>query len=194
VRRGQHLLTVDLHAAQTEGFFRIPVENLTAVAALCDAVRHRLPAGTVVVAPDPGRLRMAIDYAERLATSVVVLHKAGPSSREPDTVRVVGEVRGRTCLIVDDIIATGTTLARAMDALRKAGARAEFIVVATHGLLLPGAREHLGEDVAELFVTDTVRVSAQEWPKLRVVSVAPLIVETLQRLLANGAPADRPSA
>jgi ribose-phosphate pyrophosphokinase len=190
-----HLLTVDLHAAQTEGFFRVPVENLTAVPTLCAALRERLPGGTVVVTPDPGRLRMAIEYAERLGTSVVVLHQVGPGRPGAEGVRVVGEVRERSCLIVDDIIATGVTLARAIEALRKAGARPEFIIAATHGLLLSGAREKLGdENVAELFVTDTVRVASQGWPKLRVVSVAPLIVAALQQLLAVGSPADLPPA
>jgi ribose-phosphate pyrophosphokinase len=186
-----HLLTVDLHAAQTEGFFRVPVDNLTAVPTLCEAVRHRLPGDTVVVSPDPGRLRMAIDYAGRLGTSVAVLHKTSPTSSEAEPLRVVGEVRGRPCLIVDDIIATGTTLARAVDALDGAGARPEFTIAATHGLLLSGAREKLGhESIREVFVTDTVRVAGAGWPKLRVVSVAQPIADALQRLLADGWPAE----
>jgi ribose-phosphate pyrophosphokinase len=178
-----HLLTIDLHAAPAEGFFRVPVENLSAVPILCEAVRGRLPRGALVVAPDPGRLRMAMEYAERLKTSAVVLHAAGR------TLRVVGRVRGRPCLIVDDIVATGNTITRAVEALVRAGARPEFTVAATHGLLLSGARDKL-KSVRDVFVTDTVRVDEKEWPTLRVVSVAPLIVAALQRLLSDGAPND----
>jgi ribose-phosphate pyrophosphokinase len=178
-----HLLTIDLHAAPAEGFFRVPVENLSAVPILCEAVRGRLPRGALVVAPDPGRLRMAMEYAERLKTAAVVLHAAGR------TLRVVGRVRGRPCLIVDDIVATGNTITRAVEALVRAGARPEFTVAATHGLLLSGARDKL-KSVRDVFVTDTVRVDEKEWPTLRVVSVAPLIVAALQRLLSDGAPND----
>jgi ribose-phosphate pyrophosphokinase len=178
-----HLLTIDLHAAPAEGFFRVPVENLSAVPILCEAVRGRLPRGALVVAPDPGRLRMAMEYAERLKTSAVVLHAAGR------TLRVVGRVRGRPCLIVDDIVATGNTITRAVEALVRAGARPEFTVAATHGLLLSGARDKL-KSVRDVFVTDTVRVDEKDWPTLRVVSVAPLIVAALQRLLSDGAPND----
>jgi ribose-phosphate pyrophosphokinase len=186
-----HVVTVDLHAAQSEGFFRVPVDNLTAVSTLCGAVRDRLPSSTVVVTPDPGRLRMAIEYAERLGLPVAVLHTGSPTSPEADAVRVVGDVRGHPCLIVDDIIATGTTLARSIEALQKAGARPGFIIAATHGLLLSGARERLGDErVSEVFVTDTVRVDGKGCPKLRVVSVAPLIVAALQRLLAEGSLTD----
>jgi ribose-phosphate pyrophosphokinase len=92
-------------------------------------------------------------------------------------------------LIVDDIVATGNTITRAVEALVRAGARPEFTVAATHGLLLSGARDKL-KSVRDVFVTDTVRVDEKEWPTLRVVSVAPLIVAALQRLLSDGAPND----
>jgi len=186
-----HVITVDLHAPQTEGFFRIPVDDLTAVPTLHAAVRDRLPADTVVVSPDPGRMRMAGDYAERLDAPVAVLHRRRERGADAPVIRVVGDVRDRPCLLIDDVIATGGTLAGAVEALLAAGARPEITIAATHALLLPGARQKLGHPaVREIYVTDTVAVDRTGWDRLRVVSVAPLLAGALRRFMADGAPGD----
>ena len=117
-----HFVTLDLHADQIEGFFHVPVDNLTAVPTLCQALRGRLPEGVVVVSPDTGRVSMATDYAHRLGSPVAVLHKKRTSGTETDVTHVVGDVRGRPCLIIDDMISTGGTIARAVEALLAAGA------------------------------------------------------------------------
>ncbi|MGH9883574.1 MAG: ribose-phosphate diphosphokinase, partial [Pyrinomonadaceae bacterium] len=151
-----HVVTVDVHTQQLEGFFRIPVDSLTAVPMLVDALRDRLQKGAVVVSPDAGRVRMATEFAHRLNTSVVVLHKRRESGTETKVTHLVGEVRGRACLIIDDMISTGGTMAESIEALLNAGACPEITIAATHGLLLDGAREHLShESVREVFVTDT---------------------------------------
>jgi ribose-phosphate pyrophosphokinase len=187
----QHVVTVDLHAPQLEGFFHTPVDSLTAVPTLCGALHDRLPHGAVVVAPDAGRVRMATEYAHRLGTSVIVLHKWRESGTETGVTHLVGEVRDRACLIVDDMISTGGTIAESIKALLAAGARPQITVAATHGLLLEGARDKLGHPaVREVLITDTVRVADQDWPCLRVVSVAPLIAAALQRFLADGSISD----
>ena len=181
-----HLVTVDVHTPQLEGFFRIPVDGLTAVPILVEALRGRLPEGAVVVSPDAGRVSMATEYANRLKTGVVVLHKRRESGTETRVTRVVGDVRGRPCLIVDDMISTGGTTAESVCALIEAGARPEITVAATHGLLVEGAREHLAHGaVREVLVTDTVRREGEGWPDLRVVSVAPLIASAIRRVLAD---------
>jgi len=182
-----HIVTIDVHAPQIEGFFRIPVDSLTAVPTLCQALQQRLPADAVVVSPDVGRVQMATEYAHRLGTAVVVLHKRRESGTETGVTHLVGDVRGKACVIVDDMISTGGTIAASVAALRAAGARPEIHCAATHGLLLEGARDKLTRaGVCEVLVTDTVPVGEQDWPQLRVASIAALLAEAMRRCLANG--------
>jgi ribose-phosphate pyrophosphokinase len=177
-----HVITIDLHASQIEGFFHIPVDSLTAAPVMAEALRPGLPAETVVVSPDAGRVRMATEYAQLLSAPVAVLHKERASGVETKVTRVVGDVRDRPCLIIDDMISTGGTIAESVDALLEAGARPEITVAATHGLMLYGAREKLSRPEArEILVTDTVAPPAHDWPRLRIVSIAPLIASALRR-------------
>jgi ribose-phosphate pyrophosphokinase len=183
------IITIDLHSAQIEGFFHVPVDSLSAVPVLCDAVRARLREGAVVVSPDTGRVKMATAYAQRLGTSVIVLHKRRESGTETHVTHVVGDVRDRTCLVVDDMISTGGTLVEAINALARAGCRPGVFVAATHGLLLRGAPQLLDHPgLAEVFVTDTI--AHTERPHPRVVSVAPLIAGAIHRVLADGSLSD----
>ena len=187
-----HIVTLDLHAAQIEGFFHIPVDELTAVSTLCRALQGRLSPGTVVVSPDAGRVAMAIDYSQRLGTPLVVLHKRRTSGTETEVTHVVGDVRGRHCLIIDDMISTGGTIVRAVEALLTAGAQPEMTIAATHGLFVGEARAKLGhEAVRQVLVTDTVAVGDSSWPLLRIVSVAPLLAAAIRRILTDGPLGDR---
>lgn len=180
-----HVLAVDLHTPQVEGFFQVPVDTLAATAVICDDVRGRLPDDLVVVSPDAGRVRAATDFARRLDASLAVILKHRTSGRETTVTHLVGEVRGRACLIVDDMISTGGTLVSSVQALREAGAR-EFFVAATHGLLVGDARERLeAAGVREVVVTDTVDVPCKEWPRLRIVSLAPLLTEAIRRMVSH---------
>jgi ribose-phosphate pyrophosphokinase len=182
-----HVVTIDLHAPQIEGFFHIPVDSLTTAPVMVEALRPGLPPDIVVVSPDAGRVLMATEYARLLGAPVAVLHKERASGVETRITRLVGDVRDRPCLIIDDMISTGGTMAESVEALLDAGARPEIIVAATHGLLLAGAREKLARAVTrEILVTDTVALPAHDWPQLRVVSVAPLIASALRRYLSDG--------
>jgi ribose-phosphate pyrophosphokinase len=182
-----HVITVDLHTSQIEGFFHIPVDSLTAVPIMCDALRDRpLNRHLVVVAPDAGRVRMATEYATCLDAPVVVLHKKRETGTRTRVTHLVGEVRGRACLIVDDIISTGGTLLESLEVLREAGAEPECRVTATHGLLVDGAADRiLRAGVREILVTDTVARPDGDHPAVRVVSVAPLLATAIRRLLAD---------
>lgn len=181
-----HVVTVDLHAAQIEGFFRIPVDSLTAVPLLASSLREDMPPGVVVVAPDAGALRMATEYAHRLTGTVAVLHKRRDSATGTHVTHLVGEVAGKPCLIVDDMISTGGTLASAIEALLKAGAHPALTIAATHGLFLAGARQKLAQDaVTTVVVTDTVAVPATDWSQLRRESIAPVIAGALKRFLEH---------
>jgi ribose-phosphate pyrophosphokinase len=181
-----HIITIDLHASQIEGFFRIPVDSLTAVSILCDSLKQRLAADTVVVSPDAGRLRMATDYAQHLNTSVVLLHKTRETGASTHVTHLVGDVRERSCLIVDDMISTGGTIVKAADKLVEMGARPDIVVAATHGLLLNGARATLtAAQIGDVFVTDTIDQRIDSWPRLHVVSVAPFLADAIRRLASG---------
>lgn len=180
-----HLLTLDLHTPQLEGFFHIPVDSLTAEQPLSQAIAAEIPGDVVVVSPDAGRVPLATRYAHHLGTSVVVLHKQRKSGSETKVTHIVGDVRARTCLIIDDMISTGGTIAESVEALISAGARAEVYVAATHGLFTGNAAEKL-RNVHRLFVTNTVAVCCDGLPQVRVVSIAPLLATAINRIMYDG--------
>ncbi len=182
-----HVLTVDAHTDQLEGFFHVPMDDLTAVPELAVRLSAGLSVGTVVVSPDGGRVPMATEYARRLGTSVAVLYKRRISGSETQVTHVVGDVRDHPCLIVDDMIATGGTIAGAIDVLLGAGARPDFTIVATHGLFITGAESRLSqESVRKVWVTDTVAPPTTKWGRLAVVSTADLLTTAIRQILANG--------
>lgn len=182
-----HLVTLDLHTPQIEGFFHVPVDSLTAVPTLCAALRDHLPPDAVVVSPDVGRVAMATEYARRLGLPLAVLHKRREDGARTAVTHLVGEVRGRPCLVIDDLISTGGTIAESVEALLAAGARPEIAVAATHGLLVGPARQKLAHPaIRRLLVTDTVPLPGEAWPHLHVVSVAPLLAEAIRRIAADG--------
>lgn len=179
------VITVDIHATQIEGFFHIPVTNLTAVPALCETLRRHWKKPVVIVSPDAGRIRMATAYAQQLGTSTAVLHKNRLGAVEMEVKLLGGDVRGRTCLIVDDMVTSGVTAVKSIEALLNAGARPEFIIAATHGLFIEGAREKLTHaGLHEVYVTNTVSHRENDWPQLRRASVAPLITGEIKRAIA----------
>jgi ribose-phosphate pyrophosphokinase len=180
-----HVVTLDLHTDQIEGFFPGPFDTLTAVPTLCAALKPELPADAVVVAPDAGRVKLATEYAARLDLPLAVLHKRRESGTETHATHLVGEVEGRTCLIIDDMISTGGTLVDSIRALREAGATG-FRVCATHALLLRNALERLADAGVEcVFVTDTVPPREDPRGILRIVSVAPLLALALRHLVQD---------
>jgi ribose-phosphate pyrophosphokinase len=180
------VFTMDLHTPQIEGFFYVPVDSLTAVPTVCRALGDLLPPDVAVVSPDSGRVAMATDYAQCLGAPVIVLQKRRESGSDIKVTHIVGDVSGRPCLIVDDMISTGGTMAESITALLAAGARPEMIVAATHGLLLVGARAKLEHPaVRAVFVTDTISVTEKDWLQLHVVSIAPLLASALTRFLAD---------
>lgn len=181
-----HVVTVDLHASQIEGFFHIPVDALSAVSALCDALRPVLPKELIVVSPDEGRVKMAGQYAQRLNSSVAVLHKRRETATKTRVTHVVGDVRGKACLIIDDMISTGGTISEAVEALMGAGARPHIVVAATHGPLLESVGEKLShESIRAVFVTDTITPVIRGWAKLQVVTIAPLIAAAIKRIVSD---------
>jgi ribose-phosphate pyrophosphokinase len=189
----RQVVTVDLHTDQIEGFFNIPVEHLSAVPILAEACRAHLGPDAVVVAPDEGRVRMATRYSDALGLPLVALQKRRENGGKAAITGIAGDVEGRSCLLVDDMVSTGGTLVAAMDALLAAGARPDIRIAVTHGLLIGDARAVLDRDeLVELLVTDTVPPGHGDWSKLRVLPVAPLIAAAVRDFIGDNRPA-RPS-
>ena len=184
-----HVVTVDVHTPALEGFFRIPVDNLTALNVLAAAVHARLPDDAVIVAPDLGAVRLANRFATKLDLPVAVCHKRRLGGAEVSVSRVTGDVNGRRCIIVDDMISTGGTIVESVRALEHAGAAPGAIVAATHAVLVPGALDKLASaGVRQLFVTDSIEPRSEPAARLvpEVVSIAPLVATAVRHLLEGG--------
>ncbi|HVX38602.1 MAG TPA: ribose-phosphate pyrophosphokinase [Gemmatimonadaceae bacterium] len=183
-----HVVTIDAHTPALEGFFRIPVDNLSAVPLLARAIRDRVGDHAVVAAPDLGATRLATRYAAALQLPVAICHKRRMGGAEVSVELVTGDVRGRRCIIVDDMISTGATIVESVRALREAGAEPEPVVVATHAVFAPSALERLADaGVRELLVSDTIEprgTAARLVPT--VASIAPLVATAIGHLTAGG--------
>jgi ribose-phosphate pyrophosphokinase len=184
------LMAVDLHTAQIQGFFDGPVDHLFALPILASYLEERLDLAQVtVVAPDAGRVRVCERWTDRLGTPLAIIHKR----RDPDVAHrvavseVVGDVAGRTCIVVDDMIDTGATIVKASEALFAQGA-AQVIVTATHGVLSGAAVDGLKNSrISEVIVTSTLPILAEKrFDKLTVLSIAPLIARAIQEVFSDG--------
>ncbi len=186
----QHVVTFDLHAPQIEGFFSVPIDHLSAAPVLTQALQALLPLDVAVVAPDAGAMRLATSYAHDLGVNLVVVHKRRVTAFDTVPVRIVGDVRDRPVLVVDDMISTGSTIVNTVEALLAAGARPDVTIAATHGLFVDHAQERLDvvEAISRVVVTDSVPVHDQNWMKLRVVSLAPSIAGAIRRISGAAAP------
>jgi ribose-phosphate pyrophosphokinase len=177
------VVLVDLHNAAGEAFFSIPAEHLTAVPLLGETVRSLSHEHTVLVAPDLGAAKLARRYSRILELPVATVHKTRLSGRDVRVHQLAGEVRGRTPLIVDDLVSTGATVAAAVRALLAAGCVPDVTVVVTHGLFAGPAAETLRElPIARIVTTDSVAPRADLGLPLHVVSLAPLLAEAMRRL------------
>ncbi|HEV7126098.1 MAG TPA: ribose-phosphate diphosphokinase [Ktedonobacterales bacterium] len=180
------IVSVDLHSPAIQGFFDIGMDHLTAVPLLADYLEPRIPRESVLVSPDTGGVKRVDLFASRLDLPIAILHKRRASAREVAIAAVVGDVRDKYPIIVDDIVATGGTIRQAVDTLIHEGARPEVRVVATHGVLAGDATRLLDHPaIREVIVTDTIPIplsTRRSLPRLHVVSVADLLASAIQRL------------
>jgi ribose-phosphate pyrophosphokinase len=184
-----HVITLDLHTPTLEGFFRVAVDNLTAVPVLAEALRTRIPPNAVIVSPDVGAMRIATGDARALALPVAICYKQRVSATEVSVSRVTGNVDGRPCVIIDDMITTGGTIVGCIRALRAANALEDVTVAATHAVLAPGALTKIAAaGVRQLVVTDSIRLVDDERAPLHptIVSVAPLLATAVRRVMEGG--------
>jgi ribose-phosphate pyrophosphokinase len=176
------IVTVHLHSPAVEGCFRIPVEHLSAVALLAQAIRAHAARDSVVVSPDLGAVRLAEEYARLLGLPMAIVHKTRVSGSEVSVRGLVGDVRGRPAVIVDDLVSTGGTIAAAAQILQTHGALPDFLVVATHALLVGEAVQRLkGLPLRRFVTTDTL--PPKELPfAAEAVGLAPLLGKTIRQL------------
>jgi ribose-phosphate pyrophosphokinase len=178
------VLTMDLHAGQIQGFFDIPVDHLYANPVLVGYFqKKKIPSETlVVVSPDAGGVERARAFAKRLESGLAIIDKRRISPREANVMHVVGDVKGKVALIIDDLVDTGGTLVKAAQALVDAGAT-RVLAAAAHGVLAGPAIDRLNASpVEELVITNSIPLNQKDARKIRVLSVAPLLAEAIQRI------------
>ena len=184
------LMTVDLHTSQIQGFFDGPVDHLFALPLLAEHVASRVSTDQItVVSPDAGRVRVAERWTDVLGAPLAIIHKR----RDPDVpnqvrvFEVVGDVKDRVCVVVDDMIDTGGTIVKAAETLFENGAK-DVIVAATHGILSDPARDRLQQSqISEVVVTDTLPIpSERQFDKLTVLSIAPILATAINEVFTDG--------
>ena len=184
------IMSVDLHAAQIQGFFDGPVDHLFAMPVLLEHFQKQLdPSALTVVSPDMGRVRVADIWSDKLGAPLAIIHKR----RDPlvpnqvSVHEIVGEVNGRVCLLVDDLIDTGRTIAKAAEALKANGATG-VVVAATHAVFSDPAVEVLqSESIDQVVVTDTLPLPEDKrWDRLTVLPIAPLLARAIREVFEDG--------
>ena len=188
VAGANRLLTVDLHVQSIQGFFNIPVDHLPGGPLLAKDLVDRSFAGpdTVVVSPDVGGVGAAKTLADRLSASLAIIAKRRPEANQVEVIQVIGELKGKRAILMDDIIDTGRSLVSAAEMVAQAGA-AEIYAYATHPVLSGEAVEQIeAAPIKEVVVTDTIPLpESKRRPKLRVLSMAPILAEAIRRVHGN---------
>jgi ribose-phosphate pyrophosphokinase len=191
VAGADRIMTVDLHTAQIQGFFDGPVDHLFALPVLAEHIKRTYADEQIaVVSPDSGRVRLAERWADTLGgTPLAFIHKTRDPRRPNEAVanRVVGEVEGRLCIVIDDMIDTGGTVAKTSEVLLKEGAK-DVVVAATHGVLSGPAPERLARCGArEVIFTDTLPIPDEKrFPTMTVLSIAPLLARAIHEVFEDG--------
>jgi len=184
VAGANRILTMDLHAGQIQGFFDIPVDHLFAVGVFKDYFSNRKLNDLVIVSPDVGSIKMARAYAKRVGAGLAIIDKRRLTPESTEVVHIMGDVSGKNIIIVDDLIATGSTLNEAVEALKKAGAKSVRAAI-SHGVLTGPAIENIEKckNLEELVITDSIPLDKdKQHPRIKVLTVAELLGEAIKRI------------
>ena len=184
VAGADRVVTMDLHAAQIQGFFRVPVDDLYALPVLCDAVIQKNLDDLIVISPDTGFAKQARKYATYLGTALAIGDKERTAHDEKaEILEIIGDVDGKTALVVDDFTISGCTLVDIACKLKERGAR-EILVAISHGVFSEGSMEKIEQSpISKLIVTDSVETQPVTFiDKIEVISVAPLFGEAIKRI------------
>ncbi|MDX6770580.1 MAG: ribose-phosphate pyrophosphokinase [Elusimicrobiota bacterium] len=177
----QRVITMDLHASQIQGFFDIPVDHLYAAPIILDYVKKKGLKDLVVVSPDVGGVERARAFAKRLNAQLVIIDKRRPRPNEASVYNIIGDVEGKTCIILDDMVDTGGTLCKVADKIREKGAKKVY-AACVHGVLSGAAHDLIAKSsLEEMILTDSIPVHSLAGGKLTVLSIAPLMGEAIAR-------------
>ncbi len=178
------VVALDLHADAIAGFFDIPVDHLSAVPIIGDYLARKNLENVVVVSPDEGRVKTVRHIATRLRAPLAVGYKVHPEHGVSEVTGLAGDVNGKTCIVYDDIISSGGTIAEIVDALLENGANPNITIACSHAVLVGKAVERLnGPEIAEVILTDTIPLPPEKrLDKITVLSVAPLLAEAMERV------------
>jgi ribose-phosphate pyrophosphokinase len=184
------IMSVDLHSAQIQGFFDFPFDHLWAMPVLVDYIRYNVEReNMVIVSPDAGRVRLTDIWAQKLGAPIAIIHKKHDINvaNKVTSHEIVGDVKGKVCIIVDDMIDTAGTIVGAAEGLKQNGAK-QIIVVTTHPLLSGSAKDRLSKScISKVVATDTLPISEEKkFDKLHIVSVAPLIARAIKEIYDDG--------
>jgi ribose-phosphate pyrophosphokinase len=178
------VLTIDLHAGQIQGFFNVPVDNLFATPVLFDYLKDIGLNDPVVISPDAGGVERARAFSKKLGGNIAIIDKRRSAPNEAEVMNLIGEVSGRDALLLDDMIDTAGTITKAVDAIKKHGAK-KVMAACSHAVLSGPAIKRLNEsELDKIVVTNTIAMDGKqkECPKLKVLTVAPLLGEAIKRI------------
>ncbi len=179
----QHLICVDLHSEQIQGFFDNPMDSLTARGLFTDYFKSKKFDDLVVVSPDAGGAKTAKKFADSLGAGLAIINKVRPGMNQAEATHLVGDVKGKTCIVFDDMVDTGGSVCGAAKFLRQHGADGDVYLVATHAIFSSPALERLSEaDFKEIVVTDSLPIDPNSLPNLTVLSLAPMLAKVVRHV------------
>lgn len=186
VAGAERVITMDLHAPQIQGYFNIPVDHLSGVPILAEYFKGIIGEDTVIVSPDLGGVTRVRNFAHILDLPIAIIEKRRPKANVSEVMNVIGDIKGKNVILVDDIVDTAGTITKAASVLKNFGAKTVY-ACATHGVLSGPAIERIQEsDIEEFVITDTIPLPKEKQiDKIKVISVAPLFAEAINRIHNN---------